>query len=46
MTKFEVSVKDVLREMKELKLVSSDDPADTESEPCDDNSRSLFTFSS
>lgn len=38
MTKVAVSVKDVLREMKELKPVSSDDPADTESEPCDDNS--------
>lgn len=38
MTKVAVSVKDVLREMKELKPGSSDDPADTESEPHDDNS--------
>ncbi|XP_061351418.1 uncharacterized protein LOC133296446 isoform X1 [Gastrolobium bilobum] len=47
MTQVAVSVKDVLREMKELKPGSSDDPADkavgescveTESEPRDDNS--------
>ncbi|KAJ1377184.1 Grap2 and cyclin-D-interacting [Sesbania bispinosa] len=47
MTKVAVSVKDVLREMKELKPGSSDDPVDkavgescaeTESEPRDDNS--------
>lgn len=43
MTKVAVSVKDVLREMKELKPDSSDDPVDnscaeTESEPCNNNS--------
>ncbi|CAI8604984.1 unnamed protein product [Vicia faba] len=38
MTKVAVSVKDVLREMKELKPGSSDVPAETESEPHDDNS--------
>ncbi|XP_058769364.1 uncharacterized protein LOC131643227 [Vicia villosa] len=38
MTKVAVSVKDVLREMKELKPSSSDDPADTESEQHDDHS--------
>ncbi|CAK8573971.1 unnamed protein product [Lathyrus sativus] len=38
MMKVAVSVKDVLREMKELKPGSSDDPAEAESEPHDDNS--------